>query len=86
MHKRGDSLSRLKLLSTRPKWLSNVHFKATIEMRIAWITNNMVRFVMHVVRKGATKCKKVAKRVGREIINLTYTHKMKETYVNGCVS
>lgn len=58
-----------------PHELNNVHFKAAIEKRNEWIIDNSDLLIMHVVREdgNSAKCKRIAEKVGRKIINSTYT-------------
>ncbi len=58
-----------------PHELNSVHFKAAIEKRNEWIIDNSDLLVMHVVREegNSAKCKKKAEKLGRKIINLTYS-------------
>ena len=58
-----------------PHELNNVHYKAAIEKRNEWIIDNSDLLIMHVVREegNSAKCMKKAEKIGRKIINLTYS-------------
>ena len=58
-----------------PHELNNIHYKAAIEKRNEWIIDNSDLLIMHVVREegNSAKCMKKAEKIGRKIINLTYS-------------
>ena len=58
-----------------PHELNNVHYKAAIEKRNEWIIDNSDLLIMHVVREegNSAKCMKKAEKIGRKIINLTFS-------------
>lgn len=58
-----------------PHELNNVHYKAAIEKRNEWIIDNSDLLIMHVVHEegNSAKCMKKAEKIGRKIINLTFS-------------